>query len=317
MDSRSEDPLARPSVPPAAPVPPAERSATLRAALLGTRFAQVDWVAETGSTNRDLLDELRSKPESGPAVLITDHQTAGRGTKGRSWFDPPGGSLLMSVRLFPELAPSQLHLFTMALSVAAAGACAEVAGVTVGLKWPNDLFVAERKLAGVLAESSVRGGRVEALVIGIGMNVNWPDGVPEELQDVAVALNQVASGAGRAGGTGGVRGVDGAGGAGGVGGGGGIGGASAEVDRVALALALVQGLEAQLLLLEGAEGPLELLNRYRAYSATLGRRVRVELPDGPLLGTAVDIAGDGQLIVDIDGQQRHFAAADITHLRLA
>lgn len=301
-------------------------------------------MTETGSTNRDLLDELRSPAPStavpstavpstaasvdavdaaaapatvdsvaptgsgagpdvhagsvdgramgsnaevarpGPAVLITDHQTAGRGTKGRSWFDPPGGSLLMSVRLFPHLPPSQLHLFTMALSLAAAGACAEVAGVEVGLKWPNDLFVQDRKLAGVLAESSVRGGRVEALVIGIGMNVNWPPEVPAELADTAVALNQLAG---------------------------------ADVDRVALAQAAIRNLEAQLTLLESPGGPDRLLARYRACSVTLGRQVRVELPDAPLLGTAVDIANDGQLIVEIDGFRRHFAAADITHLRLA
>ncbi|MFN0029645.1 MAG: biotin--[acetyl-CoA-carboxylase] ligase [Acidimicrobiales bacterium] len=288
MDSRSEDPQARPPTPAASPMPLVERVTALRAGLADTRFAQVDWVAETGSTNRDLLEELRAGAAvsggAGPAVLITDHQTAGRGTKGRSWFDPPGGSLLMSVRLFPDVAPGQLHLFTMALSLAAAEACFEVAGVDVGLKWPNDLFVADRKLAGVLAESSVRGGRVEALVIGIGMNVNWPTEVPAELADTAVALNQVAGG---------------------------------EVDRVALALASVRGLEAELRLLEGPGGPERLLERCRQRSATLGRRVRVELADGPLVGTAVDIAADGQLVVDINGERRPFAAADITHLRLA
>ena len=62
----------------------------------------------------------------------------------------------------------------------------------VGLKWPNDLFAGDRKLAGVLAESSVRGGAVDALVIGIGMNVNWPAELPEDLGELAVALNHLA-----------------------------------------------------------------------------------------------------------------------------
>ncbi len=262
-----------------------ESAEALRAGVAGTRFEQVDWVAETGSTNRDLLDELAAGTPGArrPAVLVTDHQTAGRGTKGRSWFDPPGGSLLISVRLFPTVAPNRLHLYVMALSLAAARACRLVAGVAVGLKWPNDLFVGDRKLAGVLTESSVRGGRVDALVIGMGLNVNWPDEVPVELGELAVALNQLA---GRT------------------------------VDRVALAIALVTGFDAELAMLEGPDGEQAVLAAYRAASATVGRTVRLELPDGPVVGRALDVDDDGHIVVELDGQRRTFAAVDVTHLRL-
>lgn len=273
MDSRTDATQARP--------PAAERAAALRTALTATRFQQVDWVSETGSTNRDLLEEITA---ARPAVLVTDHQTAGRGTKGRSWFDPPGGSLLLSVRLFPTLPPARLHLLTMALSLAAAQACQQVAAVDVGLKWPNDLFVDDRKLAGVLAESSLRAGRVETLVIGIGLNTNWPEQVPAELAEQAVALNQVA---GR------------------------------EIDRVALAATTIVNFDHELTQLESPDGPEALLARYRQRSATLGRAVRVELATGPLIGTAVDLTEDGHLVVEIEGVRRSFAAADITHLRLA
>ncbi len=279
MDSRSGTPQARPTV--------TDAAAALRAGVAPTRFGQVGWVAETGSTNRDLLDELRAAtdPAVPDAVLVTDHQTAGRGTKGRTWFDPPGGSLLLSVRVRPQVSPSRLHLFTMALSLAAADACRRVAGVDVGLKWPNDLFVGERKLAGVLAESSVRGGQVAALVIGIGMNVNWPDAVPAELEEVAVALNQVA---GRA------------------------------IDRVELAIALVTELDRRIRGLDAEGGDVELLAHYRAASATVGRRVRLELGERTLFGEAVDVTDDGHLVVMVDGSRdpQVFAAADVTHLRL-
>lgn len=284
MDSRSGTPQARPADENAA-----ARALALRAAVAGTRFRQVDWVGETGSTNRDLIEQAnadRDEPSAAgrqAAVLVTDHQTAGRGTKGRSWFDPPGGSLLLSVRLFPRVAPAALHRYTMALSVAAADACAEVAGVDVRLKWPNDLFVGDRKLAGVLAESSVRGGAVDALVIGIGMNVNWPAELPEDLGELAVALNHLAG---------------------------------HDIDRVALAASLVRCLDRELRALAADGGEVDLLERYRRRSATLGRQVRVELPDGPLFGEAVDVTDEGLLVVEIDGVRQRFAAADVTHLRL-
>jgi BirA family biotin operon repressor/biotin-[acetyl-CoA-carboxylase] ligase len=100
---------------------------------------------------------------------VADHQVAGRGRRGRPWDAPPGSSLLMSVLLRPATAP---QLVPAALAVAAAEACEEVAGVRPGLKWPNDLVVGDRKLAGVLAE--VLG---DAVVAGIGINVAWaPEG---------------------------------------------------------------------------------------------------------------------------------------------
>ena len=193
MDSRSGTPQARP----AAEAEARAAADRLRAGVAGTRFELADWVAETGSTNRDLMSRAaaadpadRGAEGRRPAVLVTDHQTAGRGTKGRSWFDPPGGSLLLSVRLFPEAPPSKLHLFIMALSLAAVDACATVSGVEVGLKWPNDLLADGRKLAGMLTEAEITDGVVTAVVVGIGVNVAWTD-FPPEIAETATACNLV------------------------------------------------------------------------------------------------------------------------------
>ena len=114
-------------------------AATGSAALAGTRFADVRWVGETGSTNTDALALARDGAPEG-VVLVADHQTAGRGRLGRTWEAPPGASLLVSVLLRPPAAVADA--VTMAAGVAMAEAVAEVAGVDARLKWPNDLVVA-------------------------------------------------------------------------------------------------------------------------------------------------------------------------------
>ena len=124
-----------------------------RAALAGSRFADVRWVAGTGSTNADAMALARDGEPEG-IVLVADHQTAGRGRLGRSWEAPSGASLLTSVLLRPPAVVAEA--VTMATGIAMAAAVATVAGVEARLKWPNDLVVAvdgaDRKLAGILAE---------------------------------------------------------------------------------------------------------------------------------------------------------------------
>lgn len=126
----------------------------------------MEWVAETGSTNADVLTRARAGEPEG-LVLVADHQTAGRGRLDRRWESRPGDSLLCSllVRRPPAGLPP-----TIAMAVAAADAVAAVTAGAVrpGLKWPNDLLVGERKLAGILAQADG-----DAVVIGIGLNVSW------------------------------------------------------------------------------------------------------------------------------------------------
>jgi BirA family biotin operon repressor/biotin-[acetyl-CoA-carboxylase] ligase len=130
-----------------------------------TRFADVRRFAEIDSTNRWLLDEARSGAAEG-VVAVADHQSAGRGRLGRRWESDPGAALLCSVLLRPSLPPERLHLATAVVALAAAEACEQVAGVRPEVKWPNDLLVDDRKLAGVLAEAEL-----PTVVVGIGVNV--------------------------------------------------------------------------------------------------------------------------------------------------
>jgi BirA family biotin operon repressor/biotin-[acetyl-CoA-carboxylase] ligase len=201
-------------------------------------------------------------------VAVADHQTAGRGRLGRTWEAPPGGSLLMSVLLRPSLPPERLHLATAAVALAAAGACEDEAGFRPGLKWPNDLLVEDRKLAGVLAEADL-----PAVVVGLGLNVDWPAGaVPAG----GTAVNLVA---GR------------------------------DVDRDALLAALLRRLGQ--LVADWAAVP----SLYRASCATLGRVVRVELPDETFTGTAADVTDAGHLLVDVGMCLREVTAGDVVHVR--
>jgi BirA family transcriptional regulator, biotin operon repressor / biotin---[acetyl-CoA-carboxylase] ligase len=286
------------------------------AALAGSRFADVRWVATTGSTNADAMALARLGEREG-IVVVADHQSAGRGRRDRTWVAPPGGSLLVSVLLRP---PARLAgAVTMAAGVAMAGAVEQVAGVVAGLKWPNDLVVetddGERKLAGILAEADWPAGSTASaghrppgphdravVVVGVGLNVSWPE-VPDELDRLATALNLLAAAAAGAGTRTGAATNSGH--------------EAGAPDRVELLVAFLRRLDEEYaaLLAGDVDG---LLDRWRARSVTLGRRVRVDLGAGDVEGTALGVTAEGHLVVATDeGPRRTIAVGDVVHLRRA
>jgi BirA family transcriptional regulator, biotin operon repressor / biotin---[acetyl-CoA-carboxylase] ligase len=127
-------------------------------------------VASTGSTNADLLQQAAAGAADG-TVLVADYQTAGRGRRDRTWDAPPGVNLLASILFRGQLDP--LHSLTQRVAVSAVRACEQLAGVTPSIKWPNDLLLAEAKLAGILAQSGGSGNRVDYVIVGIGLNIGW------------------------------------------------------------------------------------------------------------------------------------------------
>jgi BirA family biotin operon repressor/biotin-[acetyl-CoA-carboxylase] ligase len=136
-----------------------------------TRFGDIRIFAEVDSTNRWLLERASEGAGEG-LVAVADHQVQGRGRRGRRWEAPPGTALLVSVLLRPAIGAQRWHLVNSAVALSAREAVVEVAGFTPDLKWPNDLMVEDRKLAGVLAEAAG-----PALVVGLGCNVSWaPEG---------------------------------------------------------------------------------------------------------------------------------------------
>jgi BirA family biotin operon repressor/biotin-[acetyl-CoA-carboxylase] ligase len=147
-----------------------------------TRFGPVRWFELIDSTNRCAVDEAARGAHEG-LVVVADEQTAGRGRLGRGWIAPPRSSLLVSVLLRPQLPTDRMHLVTLAAALSAVDAVAQVADVTARLKWPNDVVVGDRKLAGILAETAG-----PAVVVGMGLNVRWHD-FPAEIAATATALN--------------------------------------------------------------------------------------------------------------------------------
>lgn len=259
----------------------------LRAALVepAGAYAALDVVPTTGSTNADLL--ARAAEAADRTVLIAEEQTEGRGRRARQWVSPPESGVYLSVLLRPEGVPTaKLGTLSLVAGVALLRA-ARHAGVMAALKWPNDLLAGASmaKCAGVLAE--VAAGDPPAVVVGIGLNVGrLPAAVPAGPGGLPATSLAEEGGHG---------------------------------DRAEVAVALLRCFAEVERSWRGCGGDLVtsgLLAEYRANCATLGQRVRVELPgDTARQGLAVEVDPDGQLVVDVDGTARTVSAGDVVHLR--
>jgi BirA family transcriptional regulator, biotin operon repressor / biotin---[acetyl-CoA-carboxylase] ligase len=259
---------------------------------------------EIDSTNRYLADEARAGAPSG-LVAVAQFQTAGRGRLERRWEAPPGANLLMSVLLRPTALGTSdgagtvsPHGLTIAMALAAADACNELAGIDPGLKWPNDLVVSsdldnllpdhsksdshELKLAGILTE--ILGGKDGiALVIGIGLNIGWPPPEPPEPEmQGATSISRL---------------ID------------------QPPDTDSVSGVLLDDLDRRVsdLVLEGGAG--RQAEEYRRRCVTLGRSVTVEEVSGSIAGNAVGLTEEGHLIVETPSGRREVTAGDVVHLR--
>jgi BirA family biotin operon repressor/biotin-[acetyl-CoA-carboxylase] ligase len=226
---------------------------------LGQTLHCSDELPSTNDRARELADAGASHGE----VVVAESQSAGRGRRGRNWASPPGRNLYLSVILRPNLPPQRAPEITLVASVAACDACRK-AGVEVGIKWPNDLLVGGRKVAGILTELSAEPDLVHWVVLGIGVNLNsGPGDFPAELRGQATSLSIE-------------RGQP--------------------VPRALFAAALLSELE-QWLDRHAAEGFGPIREAWRERSVTLGREVRVDAEGGEISGVAEDIDASGALLV--------------------
>lgn len=229
---------------------------------------------ETGSTNAELVSLAREGAAAG-SVVVTEHQTAGRGRLDRTWHTPPRSALTFSLLERPDLPAARWPWIPLAVGYAVHRA---LSGTVPGLslKWPNDVLVENRKLAGILVER-IETDRGPAAVIGIGLNVSSTraDLPVDHATSLALELGSAP-------------------------------------DRTTLLLELLTALAESLRLLHEPE---RLRTAYAEACGTVGRDVRVELPTGePLLGRATGLDLDGRLVVENASGATVVGAGDVVHV---
>lgn len=254
----------------------ARYNALRRSSRLG---AEVAYLEATAST----MDDARAGAAEGRpcgSAYVAGEQSAGRGRQGRSWISAASAGLYVTYHLCPtrtEGAP----LLGLAAAVAAGEAVHAVSGLAVDLKWPNDLQVAGKKLAGILAEARPRAGGGLDVFVGIGINLVTAPGLPPEVAAIATS-------------------IEGA-------------GAVAPAREVLLA-ALSTAYETRATQAEA--DPAALLAEWRSRLVTLGQQVRLATPSGEVEGEAIDVTPTGELILALaSGERRSFAAGDVTTVR--
>jgi BirA family biotin operon repressor/biotin-[acetyl-CoA-carboxylase] ligase len=243
------------------------------AALLGTGWVGRTWrhVAACGSTNDEAAAWARAGAPAG-AVVTADAQERGRGRLGRRWHSPSGDSLYFSLVLRPALAPREVPPVTLAAGVAVAEALARFE-VTPQLKWPNDLLLGGKKVAGILTEMASARDRIEHLVVGIGVNLN-ARAFPDEIRAIATSLAEAR-------------------------------GLPPErtpdhtVDRALFAATLCERLEVwvERFVADGAPAVVEGWKRFAPF---FGTRLKVSAGRGALEGVAEDLEPDGALRLRLD-----------------
>ena len=248
----------------------------------GRPLTRLDIVETTGSTNADLLTRHSAGEDIDGAVLIAEHQSAGRGRNGRAWSTPPRSQIALSVGIAARDVPTTAWGWVPLLTgVAVVEAVRATSGVEANLKWPNDVLVGEGKLAGILAEVAAPD---PVIVVGLGLNVTL---TAEEAPDPrATSLLMLGS---------------------------------TMLDRSALLGAVLAELTVRIDRWRSAGGPdATLVADYRRRSVTLGTRVRALLPgDREIIGVATDLDESGQLSIDTGAHTVTVSAGDITHLRPA
>ncbi|WP_032378123.1 biotin--[acetyl-CoA-carboxylase] ligase [Rhodococcoides fascians] len=265
--------------------PPLDVRALRRALVDGPQasWSRLDVVAETGSTNADLVAGAVNYADR--TALIAEHQDNGRGRHSRSFSGAPRSQILLSMLLkFPGIDPAVLGWLPLMTGIALVDALRTVGEVDARLKWPNDVLIRGKKVSGILAEVAAHGPS-PTVVIGLGVNVSMTaDELPVPTA-TSLALEKAAV-----------------------------------LDRDTLVRSILRGVAAEVDSWRDSNWSTDALaHRYRDRCGTIGQRVRVDLPGGEeKFGTAVDVDEHGRMVIEMehpDSGRLAVAAGDVTHLR--
>jgi BirA family biotin operon repressor/biotin-[acetyl-CoA-carboxylase] ligase len=239
----------------------------------------VHFFPECESTN-DEARTLALKGEPEGALILTDYQRAGRGRMGRAWRSPRQRSLLFSLLLRPPLAPMLALQAVMAASLGVMEGVRRETGLGARLKWPNDILIGGKKVGGTLCELGVDGDRLDYVIVGIGLNVNFDprtvEGIPPDATSILCELGR-------------------------------------EHPRAALLRSILEAIETRYrVILHGGS----LREEWACALETLGRRVKVTLSDGDIIGTAESVGEAGALVLRLDGGlTRTILAGDVVNVK--
>ncbi len=218
---------------------------------------------ETTSTN-DVIEKLARDGVKEGAVVFAESQTKGRGRLGRKWTSPARKGLWFSVLLRPDLRPQEVTRLTVASATALSRAIRMETGVVPEVKWPNDILIRGKKIAGILTEMSAEPDRVRHVILGIGLDVNLTaSDLPADVRKIATSLKMERG---------------------------------SHVDRAALAAAILRELDRDYArACSSAFG--KLADEWEAQCVTLGHNVKISIGDRQIQGRAESLDDDGSLLV--------------------
>ena len=231
----------------------------------------------TGSTNQDLLQD--SAPLDHPVALLAEHQSAGRGRRGRHWLSPMGASLYLSVAWPLGVPVAGLSGLSLVAGLAVAEAVDQICDLQVGLKWPNDLYVGRRKIGGILVEVSGSPEGPCKAVIGSGLNCRFPEGVEDT--DIDQPWTDLYRASGIA------------------------------VDRNQLAAAILAQYARDLPVFE-RDGFTPFVERWNRRDILLDQPVILQLGQESATGIARGVSELGALVLEENGRRRSIAGGDVS-----
>jgi len=245
------------------------------------KFGERVYYFERVTSTMDIARELAEKDEPEGTVVVAETQTTGRGRFQREWYSPPGG-VYFSLILRPAFLAENVPKINFLAAVAVAETLKELYRLNVKTKWPNDILVGEKKICGILTEAGMEGKKLKWVILGIGINANFEIKKLGKTIIPATSLKEELK---------------------------------KEVSLEELLQRLFERLESNYLRVK-KEGFAWLLKRWKTFSDTLGRNVKVQTSEGIFLGKALDINSDGALVLRLsNGKKKKILAGDCYHLR--